>query len=294
MPSLSTRTTAVQKARFLVAASVLILLAHGVDVLHARGPCWPALGIRVAWAALLLANAWFLRGTGSRTFLATSGVTVLGTAALYLALLAQTGWSGSPLFSFTFVLAMVLPVIGSELLLPSLSASAILVLGAGAMLVRDGVPLGEQVGWAHAGAIAFAVAWLLALGDRRARRRIEAERTAREAAMLQLAESERMAAVGRLASEVAHHVNSPLAAARSNAAFLRDGPLDAAEASAAWEDLLASLDRISALARKLRSDQALDGPGSAGGAGAERRSADARDEGEILVSRGQPDGEREA
>lgn len=259
MPSLTTRTTALQKARFLVAASALILLAHGVDVVQARGANWPALGIRAAWAALLLANAWFLRGSSSRTFLATSGATVLGTAALYLALLAQTGWSRSPLFSFTFVLAMVLPVIGSELLASALAASAILVLGAGAMLVRDGVPLGEQVGWGHAGAIAFAVAWLLALADRRSRRRIEAERTAREAAMLQLAESERMAAVGRLASEVAHHVNSPLAAARSNAAFLRDGPLDAGEAKAAWDDLHASLDRISALVRKLRTDQALDG-----------------------------------
>jgi len=50
------RSRLVQKAWFLIAASVLILLSHLVDVVEARGPNWPALGVRAVWAALLVAS----------------------------------------------------------------------------------------------------------------------------------------------------------------------------------------------------------------------------------------------
>lgn len=253
------RSITVQKARFLVAASALIVLAHAVDVLQARGPNWPALGLRLVWAALLLGNAAALARAPRATYLRTSALASLGTAALYLALLAATGWSRSPLFSVTFVLVIVLPVLGAEILPAALASAGILVVGAGAMLARDGVPLGEQVGWGHAGAVAFAVAWLLAASDRRARREVAALGAAREEALTRLAESERLAAVGRLASEVAHHVNNPLAAARSNAAFLRGGAAEPAEAGPAWDDLLASLDRIGALTRQLQREGAPEG-----------------------------------
>ncbi|HTP25282.1 MAG TPA: histidine kinase dimerization/phospho-acceptor domain-containing protein [Anaeromyxobacteraceae bacterium] len=245
------RSTIIHKAQFLVAASVLVLLSHAVDVVHARAPNWPALGVRAAWAALLAANAGFLAWARWPTIRVTSAVANLGTAALFLALLAVTGWSRSPLYCFTFVLAIVLPVFSGELMVPALVASALLLLGAGGMLVYDRVPVGDQIGWYHAGVAAFAVSWLLAVADLRVRRHAESLSIAREEDLLRLAKSERLAAVGRLASEVAHEVSNPLAAARSNADFLRDGP-DETEAEAAWDDLGSSLERIAVLVRKLQ------------------------------------------
>jgi PAS domain S-box-containing protein len=96
-----------------------------------------------------------------------------------------TGWSRSPLYSFTFVLVIVLPIFSEEIMAPALAAAATLVLGAGAMLARDGVAVGDQIGWYHAGAVAFAVSWLLAVADVRARRRVAALTAAREEARSQ-------------------------------------------------------------------------------------------------------------
>lgn len=245
-----------ERANFLVAASALILAAHAVDVVQARGPNWPALGIRVVWAVLLLANAGVLARARFATIRVTAAVANVGTAVLYLSLLAATGWSRSPLYSFTFVLVIVLPVLSGELMAPALVASWTLFLGAGAMLAHDGVPVGDQIGWYHAGVVAFAVAWLLAAADVKVRRRARAATAAREEALVRLAESERLVAVGRLAAEVAHEVNNPLAAARSTAACLRDGAVEASEARAAWEDLTGSLDRIAALVRTLQREGA--------------------------------------
>jgi signal transduction histidine kinase len=234
------RSYAVERGRFLVGASALIILAHAVDLVQARGRNWPALAVRVTWAAMLLAHARLIFRPRSATYLRTRPAAALGSAVIYLVLLAVTGWSRSPLFSFTVVLVIVLPVIAAEFRTWGLVASAALAVGSSFMLVRDGVSLSEQVGWGHACAVAFPVGWLLSSATRRSQDRVALLRTAREEALARLAQSERLAAVGQLASEVAHRVNSPLAAARSNAAFLRAGQVQGDEERAAWDDLFAN------------------------------------------------------
>ena len=46
-------TTYRETALFLVLGGAVILLAHGVELLHAGRPNWPALAVRVLWTGLL-------------------------------------------------------------------------------------------------------------------------------------------------------------------------------------------------------------------------------------------------
>lgn len=249
------RERARQKVFFLVAASGLIVAAHVVDLLQASGPNLQALGIRIAWAALLLATAAFLSRGSRRAILLSSVVAAFGTSLLFLALLAATGGSRSPLFAFAFPLAIILPLFMDEFLWTGLASSALLLAGAWGLMIRDGASAVEQLGWGHAGAVTLLVAWLLGVSDLRTRRTADALARAREADLLRLAESERLAATGRLAAEVAHEVNNPLAAARASATFLREQLRDPdEETAAASEDLVGSLDRIARLVRGLGKD----------------------------------------
>lgn len=248
----TTRARGRQKALFLVVASGLVLVAHGVDVVQAGGPNWAALAVRLGWAALLLLNAATLLRGSRRAIRVVSTAAALGTTCLYLALLAVTGLSRSPLFSFAFVLAMLLPLFMAELRRAALASSALLLAGAFAALFLDGAPASEQLGWAHAAVVAFAVAWILAAIERRSGRAQAALLREREEARRRLAESQRLAAVGRLAAEVAHEVNNPLAVARSSANFLgAPGSGGDDESRAARDDLVAALERIAASVRRL-------------------------------------------
>ncbi len=175
-----------EKAIFMVAAGVLVLLAHGVDLLQAHGPNWPALGIRLTWGILLMLEAAALRWGGTGTIRMMSILGAMGTVALYLALLAVTGRSSSPLFPFSYVLVMILPMVLVELMAVALASAALLLAGTWAMLVLDAARPGELLGWIHVGVVAFSVSWLLALASRRMYRAQEAQRTARQQALEQL------------------------------------------------------------------------------------------------------------
>jgi signal transduction histidine kinase len=256
------RQRARQKARFLFGASGLIVLAHAVDVVQADGPNWPALALRVGWACLLLVNAVAIVRAKWSTSQAWSTVAGLGTALFYLALLAVTGRSHSPLFAFAFPLAMLLPPFMGELIRAALLSAALLLLGAWAMLFADGASFGEHLGWGHAGAVAFMVAWLLGTSELRARMVMNDLSRRREEDLLRLAESERLAAVGRVAARVAHEVNNPLAAAKATAGFLREHLSSPdGDAQTAWRDLVGTLDRIAGLVRRL-GDETRGMPGA--------------------------------
>lgn len=172
LPSTSTvehrrQTTYRQRALFLIGASPFVVLAHAVEIAQARGPNWPALGLRLVWALLLLSVAWALRRASLPRLRATVTVACLGTAAIYLALTWMTGRSESPLFSFAFVLGLLMPIVVFDLLWVALLCSALLVGSASAMTFFDGKPAIAVIGWAHVGVVVLAAAWLLGLAFRR-------------------------------------------------------------------------------------------------------------------------------
>jgi len=176
-PTPSIASTYREASVFLVWGGVLILLAHGVELSHTGGANWPALGIRVAWLALLLAQAAVLRRAGThRVVVAGTGAAVFGSALLDLALLAATGGSASPLLWFTPVLATVLPFMSFERVGIGLAASVLLVVGTGLMLLAGGAPAGAQLALANGGGGGILCGWLLARAYERARRAEEARR----------------------------------------------------------------------------------------------------------------------
>jgi len=172
-----------QASVFLGWGAAIIALAHGVEVLHAGRPNWPALAVRLAWSALLLVVAALLRRAPRRVLLAGAAAAIFGSALLDLALLLLTGRSASPLLAFTYVLATVMPFMAFELFWVGLLGSALLLCGTGAMLVLDGAPIGALISFANAGFGALACGWLLASAFDRARREDEARRLALAEAM---------------------------------------------------------------------------------------------------------------
>jgi hypothetical protein len=107
------------------------------------------------------------------------------------------------------------------------------------------------LGWALAGAT---LALALAAGARRLlRRAVEAEDAAARARRA-LAEAERLAAVGREASQVAHKLANAVAVVRANVRWLAEP--DQADAQAervqAVQETVEAADRIAALAAELR------------------------------------------
>lgn len=157
----------VPRGYFLIAASAMILGSHVVDRLQAGGASWSAFALRLGWCALLGANALALfrgQGVAIRVWSILAG---LGSAFFFLALLLVTGGSTSPLFSFTYVLVMLLPAQMFELIRVALVAGAVLLAGSWGLLLSDGARGAALWGWVHIGIAAYGLAWLLGTNLRR-------------------------------------------------------------------------------------------------------------------------------
>jgi hypothetical protein len=158
-----------ETAIFLALGAVAIVLAHGIDLVYAGGPNWPALTIRVAWAAILLLQAvLLLRGGRIQLRVGAAGV-ILGSAVLDLLLIGVTGRSASPIWPFAYVLEMTIPLVAFELLEVGLIGSLALAIGMGAMLVGDNVSSTTILAFVNAAGGAFIAGWLLSRGLIRAR-----------------------------------------------------------------------------------------------------------------------------
>lgn len=155
---------------FVVWGAGIIMLAHGIELLHAGRPNWPALAIRVAWVADLLVVAYLFRKARRRLALAGAALGIVGSALLDLAILWVTGRSSSPLLAFTPVLAVVLPFVAFEAIWMGLAGSAVLLVGTLLILKADGAPAGSVIALINAGGGALACGWLLARAFERARR----------------------------------------------------------------------------------------------------------------------------
>ncbi len=189
-----------QRSLFLVVGAVLILASHAVDRVAAGGAAPAALLLRVMWCALLLLTARALRRGGPLAIAVIRFAAPFGSAAIFLGLILVTGRSASPVFSFIYVLVMMLPLLLFDALPYGLASSALALVGSWVIVLQDGAGGAALWGWVHIGAAALALGWVLALAFAHSLR-IEQDATAeRQAALdrLQRALGENQQLVGEL------------------------------------------------------------------------------------------------
>ncbi|WP_224247396.1 sensor histidine kinase [Hyalangium gracile] len=197
----------------------------------------------------------------------------MGDQLFFIGLIALLGATSSPFFSFLFVF----PIIHS--LTYPLAPRAVLGSGVTAALghvvlgLSDDVPLLKLLLWVllTGGATFFGIR-----ASAQARRMLEAEAQARmererrelleqlALASYQRIQSEKMVMLGRLAANVVHELNNPLAYARSSIRFLQEDVLSppqqpSAERAEAFHDALHGLERIQEIVSDLRGFSLVEG-----------------------------------
>jgi len=158
-----------ETSQFLVLAGVIIILAHGFDVLWAGGPNWPALLIRVTWAAGLVAESVLLRRGSLRSLVVGAAGIDLLSAVLNFLLVRVTGGAASPLIGVSYVLVLLMPLVAFEQIGFALAGAALLLAGLGIIFVVDHAPLDAVLGLVQTGGGTFIAGWVLGSAFQRAR-----------------------------------------------------------------------------------------------------------------------------
>jgi signal transduction histidine kinase len=205
------------------------------------------LGLRVVWALNLLAQHWVfprLSPAGERRYVVFICVT---DNLFFTTAIALLGGPSSPFFNFLFAFplihALIYPLHPQGLIASGLTAA----LGYVALGVGAGLPPVMIVTWVL---LAGAYTYFSLRSTRQAREVLEAhaqarlERERRELleqltlTSYQRAQSEKLALLGRLAANVLHELNNPLAYVRSSVGFLQEEVLGRPQGPGSrWQDL---------------------------------------------------------
>jgi len=240
------------RRRTLGFGAALIATSYGSDWLLGHPPSvylW-----RAGWIAGVLAAAWLHQPGRSRLAFAGAQLAAAVTGAAVVAIVALTGGTTSlyagMLLVTPFAALVALPDVPSA----ALVAGAWCVSGGAVMRAGEGQPGLTVAGWI----LLSLLMTMLAAWGAVSSRRLWANELAAEQATIRVmaalgeserrrAETERMAEVGRLAAQVAHELNSPLAVVKSNVGWLGEAELegpDAEERPQVVAETLASVQRI--------------------------------------------------
>jgi signal transduction histidine kinase len=99
------------RERLLFACAFLIVLFSPADWLSPMGFSWAPFVIRLEWAAALVATALGLRRADARRTRGLLNLLAVATAALFAALVQQTGGATSPLFQWSVALPAIVALV---------------------------------------------------------------------------------------------------------------------------------------------------------------------------------------
>jgi signal transduction histidine kinase len=239
------------RRRTLLFASLLVASCFAIDVFQPR--LLEVALVRVLWIASILACAAGQRADRPRLANVASYLGAFTTGIAVDVIVALNGGTAS--IYAGMLIATPFAVLVAMFELPGAAAlnGAMCVVGGALIRGWEGQPASQIVSWLILSTVMSALATWGTIAARRVWRiEIAAERARREAAERladgerQRAEVERYAEVGRLASRVAHEVNSPLAVVKANVQWLgQPAPEgDAAERVEVVADTLRCVERI--------------------------------------------------
>jgi signal transduction histidine kinase len=257
--------------------ALALVLVYPVDCVMLERPSPATLVLRVAWGLEILLYMCVWQRLGARWEGWVNGVHVVLLSAFFMGLVFLTGGPESPYLSMTPSVPLMIALVFTETTLPALLTG--LVCMAGTLLI-----------WLTHGRVVNAVAWSTLVGVSsffgmysamrfRAAQAAGAEalleRTRREAleklavADRHRAHAEKLATVGRLAANVMHELNNPLAFVRANLHFLRTEVLAQSlpepardELKEVFDETHLGVERIRQIVADLRSYSRMDGEDS--------------------------------
>lgn len=257
----------------LVFAALMPLLTV-LDLLTLSRFIPSAFVLRVVWGLELACFAfWLPRASEKRRVWLVMGNAVWG-AGSYLLLVFLTGALESPYVYLVFTLPLVVAFSFPEERSMTAVCGVVCFVGTGWQVWVTGTSFSQGAGWLSLIALST---FLGEYGSSRFRKELEVrnevkvERTRREAAekfaraVRHQTQSEKLATVGRLAANVMHEINNPLAFVRSNLHFLQKEllalPLPS-EVRGEFEEVLTEtrtgLDRIQQIVADLRGFSRMD------------------------------------
>lgn len=251
-----------------------VLLSFPLDGLLLGAPTPVTLPLRMAWSAVIVLHMALWTALGRRWESGLDGVYSVVLGVFFLGLVFVTGGTQSPYMKMVPSVPLMTALVFTETALPALLMSAVCLLGTAWLWLRGGQVM-EAGAWSFLvgtsgvfgilGAVRFRMAQaagaeaLLERGRREALEKLALAARHRS-------QTEKLAMVGRLAANVIHEINNPLAFVRSNMDFLRTEvlaqPLPAPvrmELRTVFDETHLGVERIRQIVSDLKGFSRMDG-----------------------------------
>ncbi|HEX8697612.1 MAG TPA: ATP-binding protein [Myxococcaceae bacterium] len=257
--------------------SVVFIAVYPMDTIILSRAEWRTLVLRCVWAVTHALYGLCVHRVSARWHRPWSMLSSLADTLFFLGLIHLTGAAGSPYFPLLFSAPLLLSQVYPTHLVSNLLGGAVAGVGALLMLLDAGRSWVDALFWCFLCVGSAALGLYVARQSRRviaAEERASAEQARREAieriAMTEYARAraEKLATLGRLAANVLHELNNPLAFVRANLQFLRQElralpQQDIQPLQEALEETATGVERIQQIAADLRGFSRMDEEGPA-------------------------------